>query len=57
MYFYNLVFKFHIVTSLLCITIDTYMHVIGKNSITPYMKTNHTIIFYTLLRCRRFENN
>jgi hypothetical protein len=41
-------FKFH-VTSFLCTAMHTYIHVIGKNNITPKMETNHTIIFYMSL--------
>jgi hypothetical protein len=44
------------VTLLLCATMHTNGHVIGKNNIIPKMETNHIIIFYVSLRDHRFEN-
>jgi hypothetical protein len=48
-------FRF-LVTSLVFATKHTHRQIINKNNITPKMETNHTIIFYALLRDHRFEN-
>jgi hypothetical protein len=49
-------FKF-LVTSLLLVTIHTNKQIMDTNSITPKIKTNHTIISYASLRDRRFKNH
>jgi hypothetical protein len=55
-YFSKLGFRF-LVTSLLFVAIYTDRQGIGKNNITPNMKTNSVIIFYASLQNRRFKNH
>jgi hypothetical protein len=54
--FPKLGFRF-LVTSLLFAIKHTHGHIINKNNITEKIETNHTIIFYVLLRDHRFENH
>jgi hypothetical protein len=46
-----------LVTSLLCVAIHTDRQGIDKSNMTTKIETKDTLVFYTLLRDRRFENH
>jgi hypothetical protein len=55
-YFPNLGFRF-LATSVLFVAIHIDIQGIYKYNITPNTKTSHTLLFYAMLRDRRFENH